>query len=75
MTAEAQEILSELEATESQFFPNLYLALGQKDRALAQAEDAVESVALDLRCSWWDSLRDEPRFQDLVRRLNLPQQD
>lgn len=71
-TTEALEILRELEAAEHPFFAGLYVALGQKDKALAQLEEAVERQIPHLRCSWWDSLRDEPRFQDLVQRMNLP---
>lgn len=76
MTAEARDILHELEATEPQYFPKLYLALNQKDEALSQLENAVEkgrASDLNLRCSWWNSLREEPRFQEVVRQLNLPQ--
>ena len=76
-TTEAQEILRELEATEQGFFPELYVALGQKDKALTQYEAAFEKRddgLLLLRCRLeYDSLRDEPRFQDLLRQMNFPQ--
>ena len=77
-TAEAQEILRELEATEDRFFPELYVALGQKDKALAQYEAVFEHRAdawfFSLRCRpEYDSLQDDPRFQDLVRRMNFPE--
>ena len=76
-TAEAQEIVRELEEDE-EVFPRLYAALGRKDKALDQLEAAVEkrtslTHGFPLRCSLWDGLRDDPRFQDLVRRINLPQ--
>jgi hypothetical protein len=54
-----------------------YLEAGQKDRALDWLErcyDEHESgsvyAAVDPS---WDSVRTEPRFQALLRRLNLPQ--
>lgn len=54
-----------------------YLEAGQKDRALDWLAKACEDrevsfvyVAVDPD---WDNVRAEPRFQALVRRLNLPQ--
>jgi hypothetical protein len=70
--AEALEILNDLEASESQFFPGVYGALGQNEKALAQIEAVFERGALYLQCSYYDSLRDEPRFQEVIRRLNYP---
>ena len=75
-TAEAQAILRELEATEYGFFPELYVALGQKDKALAQYEAAFEKRdrrLLLLQCRpEYDGLQDEPRFQELLRRIDFP---
>lgn len=75
-TAEAQAILRELEATEHGFFPDLYVALGQQDKALAQYEAAFEKRnrwLLVLRCTpEYDRLRDDPRFQELLRRIDFP---
>jgi TolB-like protein/thioredoxin-like negative regulator of GroEL len=71
--AEALEILNDLEASGKPFFSiHLYVALGQKDKALAQLEAVLERTSLPLRCSYYDSLRDEPRFQEMIQRLNLP---
>jgi len=54
-----------------------YLEAGQKDRALDWLErcfDEHESVSVYAAVDpGWDSVRTEPRFQALVRRLNLPQ--
>ena len=53
------------------------MALGEKDKALAQYEAAYErregNRLLYLRCRLeYDSLEDDPRIQDLVRRINFP---
>lgn len=55
----------------------LYAHAGEKDRALEWLEKAYEErepfmvyLGVDLQ---WDSLRDDPRFQDLLRRMNFPE--
>jgi serine/threonine-protein kinase len=55
-----------------------YLALGDKDAALEELESAYKAHRTALpwirtRGFGWDSMFDDPRFQDLVRRMNLPQ--
>ena len=71
--AEALEILNDLEASGKPVLSTqLYVALGQKDKALDQLKAVLERTSLPLRCSFFDSLRDEPRFQEMIRRLNLP---
>ena len=58
-------------------FAEIYTRLGDKDQALAWLEKAYEQRSL--RFLWinvstkWDPLRDEPRFQDLLRRMNFPE--
>jgi len=57
-----------------------YLALGDKDMALEELEAAYKAHRTTLpwvrvRGSGWDSMFDDPRFQDLVRRMDLPQGD
>ncbi len=54
----------------------LYAHAGEKDRALEWLEKAYEErepPLVHLRVGWdWHSLRDDPRFQDLLRRMNFP---
>lgn len=53
------------------------VAMGQKDEAFEALERAYaerDTSLLYLRMVWWfDGLRDDPRFEDLVRRVGLPQ--
>ncbi len=55
----------------------LYAHAGEKDRALDWLETAYQErdplmVYLNVEPTW-DSLRDDPRFQDIVRRMNFPE--
>ena len=54
----------------------LYASAGDKDRALEWLEKAYEERRQEMVYlsvfPTWDSLRDDPRFQDLLRRMNLP---
>lgn len=54
----------------------LYAHSGHKECALKWLERACEQhepPLVHLSVGWdWDSLRDEPHFQDLLRRINLP---
>lgn len=56
-------------------FAEVSAALGEKDRALSLLNEAVKEHAADLdflRVSpSWDSLRQEPRFHDLLRTVGL----
>ena len=76
---EARKILAEMLARSGRdYFPawaiaTVYVGLGDKDRALQWLEKAVEE-----RGECWlktdplyDPLRSDPRFRDLLRRLNL----
>jgi len=54
----------------------LYGHAGEKERALEWLERCFEERELDMVSlgvnSIWDSLRNNPRFQDLLRRIGLP---
>ena len=79
-TDEAREILSSFGSGS----PNevlrgaTYGAIGEPDQAFECLERAYEGrnpVLLGLaQGPMFDSLRDDPRFQDLLRRMNFPQQ-
>ena len=55
----------------------IYAGLGEQDRALAWLEKAAAERDPGLgglkAYPYWDSLRDDPRFPDLLRRVGLPQ--
>jgi len=54
-----------------------YLRAGEEELALNQLERGFELHDHQMITIGWspafDPLRDEPRFQDLLRRMNLPQ--
>jgi hypothetical protein len=82
-TDEAHEILDELMEPPGQAYVSpfhvalVYIALGEVDHALTWMEKAYEDRSLMM--SWarndprLDPLRDEPRFQELMRRMNFPE--
>jgi serine/threonine-protein kinase len=77
----AQEILEELAGRRhvSKYFTSkVHAALGQTDAALAMLEAGYrehgEWMMLIKVDSRFDSLRSDPRFQDLMRRMNFPEE-
>ena len=55
---------------------NLYVHAGDRERTLEwlqRAYDAHDPNMPYLRGPQWDSVSSDPRFQDLVRRVGLPQ--
>jgi TolB-like protein/DNA-binding winged helix-turn-helix (wHTH) protein/Tfp pilus assembly protein PilF len=82
--AEAEAILRDLERTSKDSYVSpyilatIYASVGEKDKAFQNLDKAYEEKSLDF--SWnlksdlrIDNLRSDPRFQDLVRRIHLPQ--
>jgi tetratricopeptide (TPR) repeat protein len=79
---EAQHVLEELQAMrEQQYVPpwsivRVYAGLGQKDQAFAWLEKSIQER--DERLVWlkvdpmFDSLRSDPRYGELLRRLRFP---
>jgi adenylate cyclase len=80
---EARKLLEELEERSKHRYVSPYLialvriGLGERDQAIASLEQGYTN-----RDQWmmylkadprWDDLRSDPRFQDLVRRVGLPQ--
>ncbi len=78
---EADKILRDLDdATKrrgSFWMASIHVALGQKDEAFNWLEKAYEErrpqlISLRIRPEL-DPIRDDPRFQDLLRRMNFPE--
>lgn len=57
-------------------YAGVYAALGDKDKAFEELNTAFDERDWELfritRDSYWIPLRDDPRFAELVKRLNLP---
>jgi tetratricopeptide (TPR) repeat protein len=78
---EALAILDKLKATTEHVSPAelaiLYVGLGDKEAALASLERAYQAHDLQMQFlkvePHYDVLRSEARFQDLMRRVGLPQ--
>ena len=78
---EAEKILAELEriAAEGPIDPHImlcvYLGLGDKDKAFAALEQEYQVRSLGMTSlkvnPWYDGLRSDPRFTDLLARMNL----
>lgn len=79
---EALKLLDELNAESQRRYVSaisrslVYTALGDKDQAFAWLEKAYaenRGSLLGLKSRpWLDPLHDDPRFQDLLRRMNFP---
>ena len=81
--SEAEEIIKkfrEIAKTQyviSYYTASIYAALGEKDKAFVELENSFEQR------DWWlarmksdplmESLRDDPRYKDLLRRMGLPE--
>lgn len=82
-TAEANKMLEELmrrantEYVSPYDIASVYTALGEREKAFAWLEKAVQErdvAIISLKVDpYWDSLRADPHFADLLRRVGLPQ--
>jgi eukaryotic-like serine/threonine-protein kinase len=80
---EAEEILNQLTDRSKQsyvppyYFAQIYIGLGDKEKALASLERAYSDrsmlVTFLTNDHQFDGLRSDPRFKDLLRRMDLPQ--
>jgi TolB-like protein/Tfp pilus assembly protein PilF len=78
---EAEEILDRLESEGAGVSPAVlamvYGALGDTDEAFDRLEEAYQQKDWMLTFinnhPWFDAFRDDPRFQDIVRRMNFPE--
>jgi Flp pilus assembly protein TadD len=80
---EARQILRQLaDASKERYTPAMafaivHVGLGEHDQALNWLDKASEErfnrLAYLRREPSWDPLRSDPRFVDLLRRINLPQ--
>ena len=82
-TGEARAVLNELtHLSEREYVPAdrialIYAGLGEKDQAFAWLEKAYGERSFNM--AWlkveprWDSLRDDPRFKAMLKRMNLPE--
>jgi len=80
---EAEEVIREFkEIAKSQYvvsywIASIYAALGDKDKAFAELNNSLTDHDFYLHRlkvdAFWDPLRDDPRFNELLKRLNLPE--
>ena len=71
---ERQGGLDRLRRLRPAILASVYSGLGERDRALDLLERALEEraeVLIDIKDPVWDNLRSEPRFQNILKRLNL----
>ena len=80
---EALQMIAELQQRSTHHYidpasvARIYIALGDKDSAFVWLQKAYDKhsphiLSIDVD-SAYDPLRSDPRFQDLVRRIGLPQ--
>ena len=61
----------------SYWIASIYAALAEKDKAFAELENSLANHDFYLHRlkvdAYWDPLRDDPRFKEMLKRLNLPE--
>jgi serine/threonine-protein kinase len=77
MLLAAQTLVDRSDVTKSMAIARLFLQGGDSERALDWLEKAYDVRMQDMIYlgvnPTWDPLRSEPRFQELLRKMNLPQ--
>ena len=78
----AEEMISRFrEIAKTQYVPScriasVYVALGDRDKAFEELRKAFEVRDWELfrlnADPYWNPLHDDPRFKEMVKRLNLP---
>ena len=78
----AEEMINRFrEIAKTQYVPpsriaGIYVAVGDKDKAFGELNKAFDVRDWELyrlrTDTFWNSLHDEPRYKDLLKRLNLP---
>jgi tetratricopeptide (TPR) repeat protein len=74
---EALEIAEQMDSSRAWFAAQIYAVLGDKDEAMRLLESGYRDHSpllpwIRIRNGEFASLRDDPRFRDLVKRMNLP---
>jgi TolB-like protein/Tfp pilus assembly protein PilF len=77
----ALEIINELfEQSKQKYVPShsiadIYVGLGEKDKAFEWLEKAFNERDLELMSPLLDPIREDPRFIDIMHRMNLPMEN
>lgn len=80
---EAEALLKDLHEKEKNsyvqpiYFEWAYASLGEKEKALDYLEQAYQYKSTNMisikTSPWFDDLRDEPRFQAILKKMNFPE--
>ena len=69
-------MLRELEKSGADWFPSLFMALGEKEKAMSQIEEAFAAhrdFLVDIRCSSeYEGLMEIPRFREIIDAIGFP---
>lgn len=74
---EALEIAGRMDRSRSWLTAQIYIALGEKDKALSLLEGCYQDHSpivpwIRVHNGEFEALRDEPRFRELLKQMNLP---